>query len=270
MVLWVLRTVRNSLLPLSYILSFLLQQGSVTVSHEKSGFACVYFESHITTDYIMNYATYSTSCSFSLSSLAETWPLLLLLRRTIFLHDTPPTLRLTPRGHLFQHNKPAPIHSLHPHSTIFYITSFLGRNSIRLLLSWAVAESTDGEDQQGPEQDHDAYDSGSCGNKHLWCCIHIWHILYRCQVVHNSTTLPLIQPAHVAKGPDDINGLKSLPPRLQVERLRGDAALSVLLKGVHSRLPLLQVLGAIGALHYVRKALSSPQAVLRRVPSPTR
>ncbi len=73
--------------------------------------------------------------------------------------------------------------------------------------------------------------------------------------MHNGTTLPLlIQSAGVAEGPDDIDRLKSLPPRPQVERLRGDAALPVLLKGVHSRLPVLQVLGAVGALHYLQKA----------------
>ncbi len=36
-------------------------------------FACVYFKSHITTDYIMNYATDSIFYSFSLSARTVTW-----------------------------------------------------------------------------------------------------------------------------------------------------------------------------------------------------
>ncbi len=89
--------------------------------------------------------------------------------------------------------------------------------------------------------------------------------------MHNGAFLPLlIQPARAAKSPDNIVRLKSLSPRLQVERLRGDAAFPLLLKGVHSVLPVLQVLGSIFALHHVQNALHSLQAALQRVPSPNR
>ncbi len=89
--------------------------------------------------------------------------------------------------------------------------------------------------------------------------------------MNNSATLTLlIQPTRVAEGPVDINRLKSLPPGLQVERLRIEAALSALLEGMNSGLPVPQMLGAIVTLQDIRKALCSPQAVLRRVPSSTR
>ncbi len=117
-----------------------------------------------------------------------------------------------------------------------------------------ITEPTNHEDQQGPEQDHDANESNARDNEHLWCSVDIWfnYILYSCQVMNNGALLPLlIQPARVAESPNDIVRLEPLPPRLQVESLCRDAALSVLLEGVHSGLPLLKALGAIGALHYI-------------------
>ena len=164
----------------------------------------------------------------------------------------------------FLRNKSAPIHSPHSHTTIFYFTHhFPGRSRIRLLRGWTVAESVNREDQQSPEQDHDANDSGTSGDEHLWRCINIRfnYILYRCQVVNIGTTLPnQIQPARVAKSPDDIDWLASLPPRLQVERLLSYAALSVLQKGVQSGLPLLQVLDAT-AWHIARHTYKRRSAV---------
>ncbi len=144
---------------------------------------------------------------------------------------------------------------LHTH-TLQYSTlqSFLGRSSIRLLHGGTNTESTNGEDQQGPEKNHDADDGGAGGDKYLrrGVDIRFYYILYRGQVLNNGATLPLlIQPARVAKSPDDVDRLEPLPPRLQVECLRGDAALPVLLEGVHSGLPVPQLLGAIGALHHV-------------------
>ncbi len=144
-----------------------------------------------------------------------------------------------------------------PHThTLQYSTlqSFLGGSSIRLLHGGTNTESTNGEDQQGPEKNHDADDGGAGGDKYLrrGVDIRFYYILYRGQVLNNGATLPLlIQPARVAESPDDVDRLEPLPPRLQVECLRGDAALPVLLEGVHSGLPVPQLLGAIGALHHV-------------------
>ncbi len=125
------------------------------------------------------------------------------------------------------------------YNIIIYII-FLGRSSIRLLHGGTNTESTNREDQQGPNQNHDADDGGAGGNKHLRRGIYIrlYYILYGCQVMNDGATLPLlIQPARVADSPDDVDQLECLPPWLQIDRLRGDAALPVLLEGVNSGLP---------------------------------
>ncbi len=123
-------------------------------------------------------------------------------------HDTPPTLRLTSGGKLFLQKSPRPFI---PHTHILQYSTLpylLGRSRICLLHVRTITESMDGEDQQGPKQDHDANDGGAPSNKHLWRGIYIRfnYIMYRRQVVNDGATLPLfIQPARVAGSPDDVH-----------------------------------------------------------------